>query len=83
MSRLHMMMHDLHSKGHLTVKVIEGQTVFIHIWTFMNHATKWSYICTKPYISMIWLCQDCACDAIATQKVKRHDERSMSHVNVL
>ena len=45
MSRLHMMMHDLHSKGHLTVKVIEGQIVFMDIWIFVNHTTKWSDIC--------------------------------------
>ena len=45
MSRLHMMMHDLHSKGHLTVKVIEGQTVFMDIWIFVNITTKWSDIC--------------------------------------
>ena len=45
MSRLHMMMHDLHSKGHLTVKVIEGQIVFMDIWIFVNITTKWSDIC--------------------------------------
>ena len=45
MSRLHMMMHDLRSKGHLTVKVIEGQTVFMDIWIFVNITTKRSDIC--------------------------------------